>query len=189
MSGEQVRGAIVSVVIAMVAESGFEALSVRSVAARADLSPGAVQHHFPTKASMLDAAMSAISDGARQRYETLASVDDPQERLHALADKLVPGTAQSTVAKVWLAFACRASVDATIRTRYAELWGGVRSGIRLLLPAAGGRPDTAEDDAAELLALLDGLALSVVAEQGRIDPDTARRIAHRRVTQLVEAPN
>lgn len=187
MSGEQVRETIVTAVIATVAESGFEALSVRGVAARADLSPGAVQHHFPTKASMLAAAMSAIAEGARERYGTLQSIDDPAQRLHALADKLVPADAESTVAKVWLAFACRASVDATIRSRYAELWAGVRSGIRLLLPAAGGSPETAEDDAAELLALLDGLALSVVAEHGRIDPEGARRIAHRRVTQLVAA--
>jgi AcrR family transcriptional regulator len=48
-------------VVAIIAESGFEALSVRTVAARAGMSIGAVQHHFPTKSQMLAAAMREVA--------------------------------------------------------------------------------------------------------------------------------
>ena len=48
----------------LVAE-GFEGVSVRKVAARAGVSIGAVQHHFPTKDAMLAAAMERASAAVR----------------------------------------------------------------------------------------------------------------------------
>ncbi|WP_168211841.1 TetR/AcrR family transcriptional regulator [Ruania zhangjianzhongii] len=179
------RDGVVTAVIAIVAESGFEGLSVRAVAARAGVSVGAVQHHFPTKAEMLTAAMASIATGAAERYGELEKIEDPAERLSALVDRLLPADAQNVVARIWLALAARATVDDAAAAAYADLWGRMRAGLRLLLPAAGGRADTAEQDATELLALLDGLAVSIVAEDGRIDPARARRIAHRRVAELI----
>jgi len=182
---KSVRGEVVAAVIAIVAESGFEGLSVRAVAARAGVSVGAVQHHFPTKAEMLTAAMASIAAGAAERYGELENIEDPAERLHTLADRLLPKDSDNTVARVWLALAGRATVDDAAAEVYANLWGRMRNGLRLLLPAAGGSPATAEDDATELLALLDGLALSIIAEDSRISPSRARQIAHRRVDELI----
>lgn len=179
------RDGVVAAVIAIVAESGFEGLSVRAVAARARVSIGAVQHHFPTKAEMLTAAMASIAAGAAQRYGELEEIEDPAERLRALVDRLLPETSENVVARIWLALAARATVDAAAAAAYADLWSRMRAGLRLLLPAAGGHVDTAEEDATELLALVDGLALSIVAEDGRIDSARARRIAHRRVEELI----
>ncbi|WP_022919300.1 TetR/AcrR family transcriptional regulator [Ruania albidiflava] len=181
------RDGIIEAVIAIVADAGFEGLSVRAVAARAGVSLGAVQHHFPTKAEMLTAAMSSIAAGTQQQYGQLEHIDDPAERLHTLVDYLLPGTADSTVARIWLALAARATVDDDAQRAYADLWGRTRSVLRLLLPAAGAPVATAEDSATELLALLDGLAVSIVAEGGRISPEQAGRIAHRRLDELLAA--
>ncbi len=179
------RERVVTAVIALVAESGFEGLSVRVVAARAGVSVGAVQHHFPTKAEMLTAAMASIAAGAAERYGDLEQISDPAERLHALVDRLLPRRPDNVVARIWLALAARAPVDADAARAYADLWGRMRAGLQLLLPAAGGPADTAEQDAIELLALLDGLAMSIVAEDGRTDPERVRQIAHRRVEELI----
>ena len=179
------REGVVAAVVTIVAESGFEGLSVRAVATRAGVSVGAVQHHFPTKAEMLTAAMASIAAGAAARYGELELIEDPAERLRTLVDRLLPSDAGNVVARIWLALAARATVDEDAARAYADLWGRMRAGLRLLLPAAGGRAEAAEEDATELLALLDGLAVSIVAENGRIDPARARRIAHRRVAEII----
>lgn len=181
------RSDFIPAMIELIAESGFEGLSVRAVAARAGASPGAVQHHFPSKAEMLDAAMAAIETLAASRQEHLDAIDDAEERLHALVDLLLPGAPDDPVARVWIAYAARATVDEGIRARYASTWSRLRSALRLLLSAAGASGDDAETASVELLGLLDGLTLSVVAEGGGISPDAARSIAHRRVRALVRA--
>src|SRR5699024_6177811 len=76
------RDGIIEAVIAIVADAGFEGLSVRAVAARAGVSLGAVQHHFPTKAEMLTAAMSSIAAGTQQQYGQLEHIDDPGTAAH-----------------------------------------------------------------------------------------------------------
>lgn len=182
------RRDVVAAVVAILAEAGFERLSVRSVATRAGVSVGAVQHHFPTKAQMVTAALTAIAAEATQRFGELEQIADPRERLHVLVERLLPSSADSLVARTWLSLAARATVDEDAATAYADLWGRTRAGLRLLLPAAGAPVATAEDDATELLALLDGLAVGVIAEAGRMDPEQARRIAHRRVEELLRRP-
>ncbi len=179
------RHDVVAAVVAVLAEAGFEGLSVRTVAARAGVSVGAVQHHFPTKAQMVTAAMASIAAEATQRLGELERVADPGERLHALVDRLVPSSGDSLVTRIWLSLAARATVDEEAAEAYADLWGRTRATLRLLLPAAGAPAATAEDDATELLALLDGLAVGVVAEGGKMDLERARGIAHRRVDELV----
>ncbi|HTN59629.1 MAG TPA: TetR/AcrR family transcriptional regulator [Protaetiibacter sp.] len=181
------RPALVRAMIDIISERGFEGLSVRGVAARAGVSVGAVQHHFPTKDAMLDAAMAAIAAAAGGRSSELERVADPVEQLHALVDLLIPASATSPVTRVWLAFAARAAVDESTRTNYVRLWARVRDELQLLLAAAGGSPELAAESSRELLALLDGLALGIAAEQQH--PDVARRIAHRRVDELIRTPN
>lgn len=177
------RHRLVRATIETIAEHGFEGLSVRGVAARAEVSVGAVQHHFPTKTAMLDAAMTAIASLAVERSSDLASLADPAERVHALIDVLIPSGEANSVARVWLAFTARATVDEGIRTAYVQLWARMRNEIRLLIAAASGRPETAELAARELLALVDGFAVSVIAE-GQ-DSAVARRIAHQRLDGLI----
>lgn len=177
------REALVRTMIEIIAEHGFDGLSVRGVASRAGVSIGAIQHYFPTKTTMLDAAMTAITSMAAQQSYELASVTDPAERLHALVELFIPADEADRVARVWLAFTARAAVDENTRNTYKHLWARVRNELRLLLAAASGNPEGAEHSARELLALLDGFALGVIAEQQ--DSDTARQIAHERLDNLI----
>src|SRR5690554_4952834 len=96
------RATLVEAMIATIGEHGFEGLSVRDLAARAGISAGAVQHHFPSKSAMLEAAMDAIAAIAGERYAALDSLPDPIERLHAVVDLLVPADASDPATRVWL---------------------------------------------------------------------------------------
>ncbi|WP_087484206.1 TetR/AcrR family transcriptional regulator [Brachybacterium massiliense] len=177
------RSALVATMIAVVAEQGFEGLTVRAVAARAGVSPGSVQHHFPSKSAMLDAALDAIAQAAAARGGELEAIADPSQRLHALVDLLVPDGADHAATRVWLAVAARAGIDPSTQESYRRLWASLRDQVRLLIAAASGRLEGAQEVSAELIALVDGLALSVVAE-GQ-EPEAARRLVHRRVDALI----
>jgi AcrR family transcriptional regulator len=164
-------------VVAIIAESGFEALSVRTVAARAGMSIGAVQHHFPTKSQMLAAAMREVAGQEGERFERAAAAGDVTSRREALLDVLVPRDARDLTARVWLQFAARAVVDPELSTIYAGMWGGLRSGLAQGLQRQGHDPDEAKILATETLALCDGLAVAVLAEGGALRPEQARAIA------------
>jgi len=183
MTTGSTRQLLISVMIDMIADQGFEGLSVRAVAAQAGVSTGSVQHHFPTKNEMLEAAMTSIAKHAAARGGELEEINDPEARLHALVDLLIPSNASDRVARVWIAFTARAAIDAKTRDTYQRLWARLKSELRLLIAGATGKPDTAADASYELLALCDGLALSIVAEHQ--DPEKARRLAHRRVDVLL----
>jgi|SRR5690625_2655118 len=180
---QSARETLVNTMIDIIAGYGFDGLSVRGLAAAAGVSVGAVQHHFPSKSAMVEAAMAAVESTAFERYAQLDQIAEPADKLHAVADLLIPGEGTDRIARVWIAFAARAAVDDKTSDTYTRLWTRLRSGLRLLIAASSGRSETAADAAHELLSLLDGLTLSVIAEG--MDPARARQIAHRRVDEIV----
>ena len=54
------RAAICNATIASLAEVGYAETSLNRVAAIADFSKGAVQHHFPTKEDLIAATVDAL---------------------------------------------------------------------------------------------------------------------------------
>lgn len=183
------RDAVLHHLVEAIADGGMSGLSVRAVAARAGVAIGTVQHHFPTKAAMLLAAMDAISIDAVHAYDEAAQDADAEGRLLATVRLLVPSGRESRVSRVWLAFAACAPTDPAVGARYQELWArterGLAAGFSAAVPAA---PSPAVEDAAtELLALLDGLAVTVLAEPQRMPAERARAIAERRCRELLAA--
>lgn len=182
------RDAVLHHLVEAIADGGMSGLSVRAVAARAGVAIGTVQHHFPTKAAMLLAAMDAISIDAVQAYAGTAEDADAEEHLLATVRLLVPMGPESRVSRVWLAFAAYAPTDAAVGARYEELWARTRRGLAERFadaaPAASG--EAVQDAATELLALLDGLAVTVLAEPRRMPPERAREIAERRCRELLD---
>ncbi len=75
------------------------------------------------------------------------------------------------------------------------LWAWLRfallvlAGVLLVVAAAAHRPPVHADDVgAEPTKLARRAGVSVGAEAGRMDPEQARRIAHRRVEELLQRP-
>ncbi len=178
---------MVDVVLSVLVSDGFEGVSVRKVAARANVSIGAVQHHFPTKDAMLQAAMDTAARRFRQR---LAERMDPTmpaaEQLETVAVALAcADPAERETAVTWLLRLARAAVNEQVAERHRSEWRALEALLRDLIAAAEPAVD-ADDAAAELLALLDGLAGSAAVEPDRISPDRAERLVRGHVRRLLD---
>lgn len=84
------RAALLEAAFALLVESGAEGLSLRSVAKRAGVSPGAPYHHFKDKQTIL----TELADDRRQRavtvfVESMANEATPRAKLRALGNAYV----------------------------------------------------------------------------------------------------
>lgn len=84
------RGDIVSCFTEMVAERGYDEVSVRDVAEALEISKGTILHHFRSKESLLE---ELHSEYMRRRLaearELLAGSDDPTEQLQLIVYQLM----------------------------------------------------------------------------------------------------
>lgn len=183
---------LVDAVIAILLQDGFEGVSVRKVATRAGVSIGAVQHHFPTKDAMLNAAMDRASTEFEQRLaEVLPSQPSAQDALRAVTVQLLGHGAAGRVASViWLQRVARAAVDEPVRQRHARQWQQVEDlFVELLSAVRPGQPATvARDQAALLLSVVDGLAISHLVEPRRMPAARAVRLVRELLDTLVTKP-
>lgn len=130
--------AIEDAVVAVIAEHGLEGTSVRRVAARAGVSIGAVQHHFPTKDAMLAAAMARVEEVYRRRLADVAAefADRPDMMLRATLRSLVPRSpAERADTSLWLAFVARAAVHDATAAQHRLSWQRAEHDIARLITA------------------------------------------------------
>ena len=149
----------------VVLREGIEAASVRKVAAEAGISAGSLRHVFPSQSELLAFAMQLIIDEVGERVaaaDTAGDVRDVVER--RLQSLLVLDPQTRAVIDVWLAFAARARVDASLRPLRDETHARVRdlcrASVETLRTHGQARPDVDIDYETERLhALVDGLAM------------------------------
>ncbi|WP_436492110.1 TetR/AcrR family transcriptional regulator [Actinokineospora sp. HUAS TT18] len=166
------REAVVRALVALVAERGMEAVSVRQVAEAAGVSAGLVQHYFRTKQAMLLAAMDSVAGQVEARVRSAQADREPADALREIARQLVPlDDERATEGRVSLAFVAHAIADPELAAVYRETWQRLEDLLAQLIAAARGRETQTEDRVAAglLLAVLDGLAVGGVAETGRLD--------------------
>lgn len=178
-SGNGAREGIADAVLRVLAARGTDALSVRNVAAEAGVSVGAVQHHFPTRAKLIVSAMDAVNDRFRVRLgAALTGVVSPQTRLEIFCHELAAlGPNGRDDAVVWTAFASRAATDPEVGSIHEREWARIEDAVFTLLTNAYPRADIEQDDAAVVLAVLDGIAVARGSEgDGRMPPERGRRL-------------
>lgn len=160
---------IADAVITVIAEQGFDIVSVRSVARACNLSAGTVQYHFPTRQALLTAGLMRSFE--RQRTTLLSEMAHTShfEHLRELLVQLLPvaGSEQED-AVAWISFVAAARsrpwvaqiiCEAIIlfqRFLVERLTVAWQEGQLL----AGLTPETA---ARLISALLNGLTIDVVA--------------------------
>ncbi|WP_225728437.1 MULTISPECIES: TetR/AcrR family transcriptional regulator [unclassified Nocardia] len=173
------RGQLLDRFADAIADGGIEGVSIRDLAARAQVSIGTVQYYFATKADLLMAAWQHMRDQADARLRRSGIADlEPGEMLFGLAEFLLPPTREDRLSRVWLALVARAAHDRRIAEVHREQWRETEDLLaRVLARANPAREAESRDAAAELLALLDGLAIAVLTEPARVAPERARRIA------------
>jgi TetR/AcrR family transcriptional repressor of bet genes len=180
---------LLQVVADLLVEHGYEGISVRRVAARAGVSIGAVQHHFPTKDAMLTAAMRLVSQQFQARLQARVPPDPtPEAAFRAVAQELLGAEPdQRTAGVLWTLRLARSTVDPATAKTHAEEWQEIEDLLAGLLWAS--RPERGEDwgrtQAAVLLALLDGLAPAVLVEPKRMPPGRAQAILAAHLDQVL----
>jgi AcrR family transcriptional regulator len=79
------REALLESALTLIKETGLESLTLREVARRAGVSPGAPYHHFKDKAELVQAlAQRSLETLDRISREAIANKSTPTEKLHAL---------------------------------------------------------------------------------------------------------
>jgi AcrR family transcriptional regulator len=128
------RTALLDAAIDCLAEEGYANTTTRRIAERAGVTPGALQHHFATKAELLGHARRHLGSKFAQEILGHASADIPSIQLRAerLLDRmwdLLKGPLFAAMAELWVA----ARTDAELRK---ELTQAERDGARLAVSAS-----------------------------------------------------
>ncbi|GAA0935387.1 TetR/AcrR family transcriptional regulator [Actinocorallia libanotica] len=150
---------------------GIEAVSVRTVAAEAGCSPGALRHYFPEQKDLIVSAMDRMSERAGARITALEPTGSPVDRLLAYCEQLVPVDDERRFeAGAWLGFITRARRDPELR----ELSDRVQRSLRGFLSQALDGLGFDADEVVRLHALVDGLTLHLLLHPGQITPEEVR---------------
>ena len=140
---EERRRALAEAVFSVIGQRGFEAVSLRDVAAEAGVSMGSVQHYFRSKDDMLLFALTHMRTRVAARLQTsLARLSRPGRRdlIRAAFGVLLPVDEPSRQeARVNLAFVAAA----TVRPAYADM---LRQGYERLLAASRSQLQEAASD-------------------------------------------
>ncbi|WP_035280667.1 TetR/AcrR family transcriptional regulator [Brevibacterium album] len=188
MNHDERREEIVSGVIAVMAEQGFAAVSLRSVAQAAGVSMGRVQHYFSSKAELIHHACELFIRRATAQHVKSGGMPR-RERLEALLTMGIPGSVDERIGTaVWYEFVTAGTKDQAIADLVTAAWQDRHDNIVSLLDADDGRRELPASEAATLLAATsEGLAIAAML--GRISCEEARSLVAKQISHLgVDAP-
>ncbi|GAA3231736.1 TetR/AcrR family transcriptional regulator [Actinocorallia longicatena] len=156
----------------VVFRDGVDAVSVRSVAAEAGWSSGALRHYFPDQRELIAAAMRLVTDHIAARIQALEPEGTLEEKAVAYFEQLLPlDEARRTEAEVWFSFVTRARLEPKLASLTRAVNGELRGFISSILaqfpiddPTAPGR----------MHALIDGLCLHLLLYPEAVTPADAR---------------
>jgi TetR/AcrR family transcriptional regulator, transcriptional repressor of bet genes len=161
------REQITEAVYRLIAQRGFDAVSLREVAAEAGVSMGLVQHYFRTKDQMLHFALERMRDRVVRRVEhrlaNLAEARTTRAVLRAMMLEVIPMNDESRAdACVSMAFFNRALVDPSYTAALQDTYPSAIAVVSQLLHQARDNnelpPDrNPEQEAVNLYALTQGL--------------------------------
>ncbi|MER5776702.1 TetR family transcriptional regulator C-terminal domain-containing protein [Streptomyces sp. NPDC002039] len=123
------RHLIAEAVCRLADERGLEGVTLRDVAARAQVSMGAVQRCFRTKEEMLAFTLGRVGDRIGERIRARVAASPAQSAGtalgHAATEIALLREEHRAEARVWLAFVAQAAVNetlaATLKANYAAL--------------------------------------------------------------------
>jgi AcrR family transcriptional regulator len=173
------------------AEFGHAGTSVRAVAARANVSPGLVAHHFKGIDELIVATYDHVG---RQVAETLTQAmdsapDDAESKLRAFIDaSFKPPVLDSDLLAIWLSFWSLVRRDPGVRKVHKRVYTDYRRRLEgLIADIAGARRIKIDTHLAALgfTATLDGLWLELCLDPTIFSREDALRIAHAWVDDLV----
>ncbi len=165
------RRSIADAYAIVVRRDGMAAASVRTVAAEAGLSAGAMRHYFDSQTGLVRFVAEDLTRRLTARIDELAAKDvDPV----LLLEELIPLDAQRRADfDVWLALVVSGLQNPELADISAQAHAGIRRVCHRVLAAYGVR--RSEDRARRLHAFVDGISLHL-----SLYPDDTSVVAARR---------
>jgi TetR/AcrR family transcriptional repressor of bet genes len=159
----QRRAEIITAMLTVLAEQGYERATIQAIAKQAQLAPGLIHYHFKTKAEILIALISELTAVFRTRYEALAeNVISPREKLLTYIEaRLAKGEGENPKAvAAWVIIGAEAVKQPEVRELYEN---AIAQEIALLegllknyLSAQGKRLNSISHLAAAIIATMEG---------------------------------
>lgn len=177
---EERRAEVLAAAVDCIAESGWENVRLRDVAARAGVSIGLLQHYFDNREQLVAKAFEKASQDILQGAPTTHGLD-PWARIVGLVEHLSGRDDLRAQCLLWVEFAAAASRHDEIRQAFgaiydeweARLRGAVHEGIKRDQLA----PVISVDDAVEaILEQIDGCILAIASGLDRIDGARMREL-------------
>ncbi|MGW8063357.1 TetR/AcrR family transcriptional regulator [Streptomyces ziwulingensis] len=189
------RRLIAEAVCRLADERGLEGVTLRDVAARAQVSMGAVQRCFRTKEEMLVFALGHISERISERVQARLLRSPAQSAGtalgHAVTEMSLLREEHRAEARVWLAFVAQAAVSKALARTLTANHAPLQETFTRLISEAGEDADGAVRldprlEARTLLALADGLTAHVLI--GHLAPHEALDVLHTHLARLWGQP-
>lgn len=182
------RLALIEATSACLAERGVAGASVRTICARAGVSPGLLRHYFDGIDALVAATYmhvtARVSDTLNEAVA--AAPADPRDRLIAYTTaSFLPPIADPELLATWLAFWSLVKTDPAIAAIHTETYGGYRRDLEALLADCGLAHGEAALAAIGLTALVDGLWLELTLDPASFTADQASAMAIKWVDALV----
>jgi TetR/AcrR family transcriptional regulator, transcriptional repressor of bet genes len=174
------REALVAATLACLRKFGHEGLSARRIGAEAGVSPGLINHHFPSISALVAASYETLAMSLLRSIQQHARQVDasPRERLRRFYEaSFAPALLDPGLFNAWLVFWSMIAHDAGMRTVHDRTYSAYRAALEALLgelQASGGVPRFRLRPAAiALSALLDGLWIEASFDSRAFEPADA----------------
>lgn len=160
------RGRILECTAECLLERGYTATTISEVQQRAGLARGTIQHHFPTRAELIVAAISHLVDARIERFRSEAArIEEGPGRMQAVVDlawRDLSSPIFFAALELWVAARTDADLRASLIPEEARLFAAMRR----LYAEALGEPYTS-DPRVEILVefsvdLLTGLSVTTM---------------------------
>ena len=187
--GRAKRREIIEQAMSIFGEVGYRGASLREVAARCGISHTGLLHHFPTKVALLQAVLEHRD---REDLALLTAGDSTGlDGLRRIADLVRLNATRRGIVELFCVLAAEAtSAEHPAHTYFVERYRGsvvVTTGAYRQAREAGALRQAVDPDVAarQLIALMDGLQLQWLLDDGVTDMETIVR-AHLQAQLLVE---
>lgn len=158
------REALIEATLGCLRKHGHEGLSARRIGAEAGVSPGLINHHFPSISVLVAASYETLAMSLLRSIRQHARQVDasPRERLRRFYEaSFAPALLDPGLFNTWLVFWSMISHDAGMRTVHDRTYAAYRAALESLLGELHGTAGVPRfrlrPAAIALSALLDGL--------------------------------
>lgn len=179
----------------IVQRDGFNAVSVRSIAAEVGLSKSTIAHYFTSQDEILAVAVQQHIDVNNRKFQALdVATCTPEVALQALLLAIPTTPVQRRQSQVWLALLEHSQSSEQVAESLAHMNREIRAAINVLLQAlaANGfvhQGRDLEQEAVKVHAIVDGLSLQSLTDPAGTDPASIQRSVALVIADLNADPN